>query len=74
MYSPSPTTVMKRPFGLCKRAVANISVVPISLMEREFWFPSMVVSKYNVVAGVDEFARGVHAICQSVSSKLGRVN
>ena len=41
MYSPSPTTVMNRPLGEWSKGVANISVEPISLLERGRQLPSV---------------------------------
>ena len=40
MYSPSPTTVTNRPLGEWSKDVANISVEPISLVERGRRLPS----------------------------------
>ena len=41
IYSPSPTTVMNRPLGEWSKDVANISVEPISLVERGRRLPSV---------------------------------
>ena len=49
MYSPSPTTVTNRPLGEWSRDVANISVEPISLVERGRRDPSV-----NEVDGEEE--------------------
>ena len=40
IYSPSPTTVTNRPLGEWSKDVANISVEPISLVERGRRLPS----------------------------------
>lgn len=42
IYSPSPTTVTKRPFGEWRSDVAKISVEPISLVVRGIRVPSAV--------------------------------
>ena len=49
MYSPSPTTVTNRPLGEWSKDVANISVEPISLVERGRRLPSV-----NEVEGEEE--------------------
>ena len=49
MYSPSPTTVTNRPLGEWSKDVANISVEPISLVERGRRLPSV-----NEVDGEEE--------------------
>ena len=49
MYSPSPTTVTNRPLGEWSKDVANISVEPISLVERGRRLPSV-----NDVDGEEE--------------------
>ena len=49
MYSPSPTTVTKRPLGESSKNVANILVEPVSLVERGRRLPSV-----NKVDGKEE--------------------
>ena len=51
MYSPSHTTVanLGRPLGEWSKDVANMSVKPISLIERGRWLPSV-----NEVDGEEE--------------------
>ena len=48
MYSPSPTTVTKRPFGECVIDVEKISVVPISLIASGIRLPSAMVTSWMV--------------------------